>query len=242
MNLNIPNPIDELIAQFNRINLANNMAFQTSYMKCVPNFNGDPDELQRFIKICEQIIDSFYDVANPNNFQNVYIINSIINKLEGNAQIIANINSCNNWVDLRNVLVRNFSDQRDESCLNRDLTSMRQKPTKTPKQFYERVLHTLNIICLYIDIHENIAANRILKRNLYQDLALKTFLAGLRDPLGTTIRTMRPNDLAEAIQFVNQEENISYFQNLRNLNFKPQNSPPRQPKQNFNPSQYFQPS
>lgn len=44
-------------------------------------------------------------------------------------------------------------------------------------------------------------------------LTLRTFLAGLRDPLGTIIRGMRPKDLNEAKQFIMQEENVHHFRN-----------------------------
>lgn len=187
--------------------------FKPEYLNCVPTFDGNPNDLNRYITICQSLIDNFYDQTNPTNFQNTYLINSLISKLTGNAKLVINIQNVNRWEDLKNVLQRNFADQRDETCLNRDLVLMKQLPQEKPFEFYDRILHILNLLCSYVDSHENLVQSRTLKRNLYNDLALKTFLSGLREPLGTTIRCMRPINLAQALQFVTQENNTHYFQN-----------------------------
>ncbi|KAJ8913256.1 hypothetical protein NQ315_012874 [Exocentrus adspersus] len=41
---------------------------------------------------------------------------------------------------------------------------------------------------------------------------LKTFLAALKEPFGSTIRAMRPTTLAQALQFITEEDNIRYLQ------------------------------
>lgn len=197
----------------------NNNNFDVAYLKCVPQFNGDSNELHRFLRISDQIIETYYDRVNQNNFRNVYLLNSLLNKLEGNAKVVVNINKVDNWDELRNVLIRNFSDRRDEACLNRDLSNLKQKFNETANQFYDRCLHLLTIICSYVKIHEVNQNDIDLKRELYNKLTLKTFLAGLRDPLGTTVRTMKPVDLAEAISFVNEEENIKYMQQQGSQNY-----------------------
>lgn len=213
-----------------------NMAqFKPEYLKCVPEFDGNPNDLNRYLSTCQSLIDNFYNSANQRDFQNVFLLNSLIGKLTGTAKIIVNIQNVTTWDDLKAVLHRNFADQRDESCLNRDLVMLKQNSNESPNQFYDRILHLLNLLCSYIDSHENSDAGRILKKGLYNDLALKTFLSGLKEPLGTTIRCMKPNSLAEALQYVTQEHNNNYFQNFaRNQpqNFNKSNSRP-QPVQQF---------
>ncbi|KAJ8910720.1 hypothetical protein NQ315_005894 [Exocentrus adspersus] len=73
--------------------------------------------------------------------------------LEGRAEEVVAINGANNWDDIKNALIQNFGDQRDENCLNQDLVNLRQKPNETPYQFHENVIHLLNTICNYIDLH-----------------------------------------------------------------------------------------
>lgn len=204
--------------------------FKTEYLNCVPQFDGNPNELYRYLNICEGFIKKFYKQNDPTCFENIYLINCLISKLSGNAKIIVSIQNCDTWDCLKATLTRNFADQRDETCLNRDLVMLRQQPNEKAYQFYDNVLHLLNLLCSYIDIHELTEPAKLLKRTLYNDLALKTFLAGLREPLGTTIRCMRPKDLNEALQLVIQEDNIHYFQNLTN-----KNANYRQPVQNFKP-------
>lgn len=197
--------------------------FKTEYLNCVPEFDGNPNELGRYLSICESILSSFYDRRNPDSFHNVYLLNSLISKLKGNARLVINIQNVNSWDELKLVLTRNFADQRDETCLNRDLVLMKQLPNEKPQQFYDRCLNILNLLCSYVNCHEATDAAKELKRDLYQNLALKTFLSGLKEPLGTTIRCMKPNSLSQALQYVIQEDNAQYFQNFTNKNFmKPQ--------------------
>lgn len=218
-------------------NLDNNMAagFKPEYLNCVPSFDGNPNDLNRFLGVCESIVINFYDRENPNSFHNVYLLQSIVSKLTGNARTVANIQNSQTWDELKGVLRRNFADQRDETCLNRDLVVMRQLPNEKVQDFYDKILNVLNLLCSYVDLHGETQASKILKKNLYYDLALKTFLCGLREPLGTTIRCMRPGSLTEALQFVVEEENTRYFQNVTTKNFqKPNNFQNRFNQQNPN--------
>lgn len=195
-------------------NINSNMSqFKPEYLNCVPTFDGNPNDLNRYISTCQTLIDNFYNAQSANDFQNIYLLNSLISKLSGQAKLIINIQNVSTWDDLKDTLRRNFADQRDEACLNRDLVMMKQLPNEKPSQFYDNVLHILNLLCSFIDSHETTSAAKILKRNLYNDLALKTFLSGLKEPLGTTIRCMRPQSLMQAFQFVSEEHNVNYFQN-----------------------------
>lgn len=213
-NLNIEDRhlIDNFLNSSN--NNLNNMAntFKPEYLNCVPTFDGNATELNRYLTTCQTLINNFYDGAHPDNFQNIYLINSLISKLNGNARLVINIQNVTTWAELKDTLTRNFADRRDESCLTRDLVMLKQLPHETPQTFYDKCLELLNLLCSYVDAHEQ-APSAGVKRDLYQKLALKTFLSGLREPLGTTVRCMRPQTLSEAVQLVIQEGNVKYFQN-----------------------------
>lgn len=203
--------------------------FKVEYLNCVPTFDGNPNDLNRFLNICDSLINQFYDAANPNNFQNTFLLNSLVSKLSGSAKLVVNIQNVNTWQELKDTLHRNFADQRDESCLTRDLVLMKQNSNENPSQFFDRCLQLLNLLCSYTDSHETTADAKTLKRSLYTNLTLKTFLAGLKEPLGTTIRSMRPVDMNQALQFIIQEENIHYYQNFTRPSPKPHhnsNGPP----------------
>lgn len=208
--------------------------FKPEYLSCIPQFDGNPNDLNRYLAVCQSIINSFYIEADPNNFQNVYLLNCLIGKLTGNAKLVLGIQTINTWNDVKDVLQRNFADQRDEACLNRDLVMLKQASTENPNQFYDRILHILNLLCAYVDSHENTDAAKLLKKNLYNNLALTTFLSGLKEPLGTTIRCMRPTNLATALQYVTQESNNHYFQSLNKQNIQKTHSQNFRPNYNFN--------
>ncbi|KAJ8967270.1 hypothetical protein NQ314_002998 [Rhamnusium bicolor] len=207
--------------------------FKPEYLSCVPQFDGNPNELNRVLSTCDSVITAFYDATNPNNFHNVYLLNSLIGKLTGSAKVVVNIQSVTTWNELKDTLYRNFADQRDEACLNRDLVLLKQFPNEKPQQFFDRCLQILNLICSYVDIHEEQVEAKILKRDLYNKLTLKTFLSGLTEPMGKTIRCMRPTDMNQALQFIIQEENIQYYQNFTSKNFIKQAPVQNKPVNNF---------
>ncbi len=238
------------------VNLPVTMAqFKPEYLSCVPKFEGNPCELNRYLATCKSLIDNFYDTVNVNCFQNIFLINSLIGKLSGNARLVVNVQNVSTWDGLKNTLTRHFADRRDESCLNRDLVLTKQNANETPQSYYDRILELLNLLCSYVDAHDDVATAQI-KRNLYTELALKTFLAGLREPLGNTIRCMSPKDLADAIQLVIRESNTKYFQNQPNHNNSNANHTKPKPQQhqfrfngptrnfgynNYTPNQFKQP-
>jgi len=48
-----------------------------------------------------ELIDNFYNTANQRDFQNVFLLNSLIGKLTGTAKIIVNIQNVTTWDDLK---------------------------------------------------------------------------------------------------------------------------------------------
>lgn len=191
-----------------------------SSMQIIPNYDGNPNQLHRFITTCELILTKYYDVTNPDCFNNSMLLHQILNKIQGKAEEIVNINGVNSWEQLKSVLLKNFGDQRDENCLNRDLVNMKQE-NESPQDYYNRCMHILNTIINYINLHENVEAVKQCKRNFFQAQTLKTFLAGLKEPLGTTLRAMRPHDMPTALNYIKEEQNIKYFQkanNTQNIN------------------------
>lgn len=181
-------------------------------LKIVPVFNGDPNKLYRFIKTGEAVLNQYYDAENPTCFSNTVILSSIIGKLEGKAEEVININGAVTWEEIKLTLIQNFADQRDENSLNRDLVNMRQRDNENAQTYYERCLSLLNCITNYVDLHETDVNLRICKRKFFSAQTLRTYLAGLKEPLGSTIRAMRPEDMPSALQFIKEEENIAYLQ------------------------------
>lgn len=182
----------------------------------VPNYDGNPNQLYRFISTSESILTQFYIANEPNNFQNQIVLQNILGKLKGRAEEAVNIHGSQTWASVKSVLLQHFSDQRDENALNRDLVSLKQE-NETPQQFYIRCMQLLNTIINYVSLHETDENLKTGKRTFFTAQTLKTFLAGLKEPLGSTIRAMRPADMPTALMFVKEEQNIQYLQkNMHN--------------------------
>ncbi|ENN74717.1 hypothetical protein YQE_08708, partial [Dendroctonus ponderosae] len=98
--------------------------FRPEYLKCVPEFDGKPNDLNRYLLSCQSLIDNFYNAANQLDFRNVFLLNSLIGKLTGTAKIIVNIQNVTTWDDLKAVIKMN-NYHVDSDGLDRKMRNMK---------------------------------------------------------------------------------------------------------------------
>lgn len=181
-------------------------------LRMVPEFDGNTNVLTRFIKLCDQLVATYVSREPGSEFANLALINGILNKVTGPAARLINTNGIpENWTGIRSALVNNFSDQRDETSLYNDLALLTQG-SSTPQEYYETCQNLFGTIMTYVSLHETVQTTIESKRNLYQKLTLQSYLRGLRDPLGSRIRCMRPETIEKALEFVQEEMNTLYLQ------------------------------
>lgn len=181
-------------------------------LRPVPEFDGNPNVLTRFIKICDQIVAKYLCTQPGNDLNNLCLLNGILNKITGPAARTINSNGIpENWLGIRNALINNFADQRDETALYNDLSLLTQG-SSTPQEFYEKCQNLFSIIMTYVTLHESLPTTIEAKRDLYKKLTLQSFVRGLREPLGSRIRCMRPITIEKALEFVQDEINVMYVQ------------------------------
>jgi hypothetical protein len=203
-------------------------------LRLVPDFEGNPNVLTRFIKICDELVATFMGTGPGSTLTNLCLLNGILNKIKGDAARTINSNGIpDSWTDIRNSLVNNFSDQRDETALYNDISTSVQG-NMTPQQFYDHCQNLFGTIMTYISLHEAIATTVESKRTLYRKVTLQAFVRGLKEPLGSRIRCMRPETIEKALEFVQEEVNIMYVKQ-RNDPFKPQYSQRNMPPMPFAP-------
>lgn len=224
--------------------------FDAKILEIVPKFDGNPLELSSYLETANTLISNFWDTRpdHANCVQNVTIIYGIYSKLIGKAREVYSISINKDWQSIKTSLIAHFGDQRDENGLLFDLDQLRQTNHETPLQFHTRVMSNLSALHNYIDTHETIEATKQLKKQFYNTHALKIFLAGLKEPLGSSIRAMRPECLASARQFIISENNIRHLQKPHIPQVTPKfNVPtftqyfPNQPFQNQQFNQFNQP-
>lgn len=181
-------------------------------LRVVPEFDGNPHVLTRFINLCDQIVIAHFDVTPGHDLQNLSLLNGILNKITGPAARLINSQGiADSWNGIRNALINNFADHRDETALYNDL-SLQTQGSSTPQEFYERCQNLFSTIMTYISLHENIATTIEAKRTLYRKLTLQSYLRGLKEPLGSRIRCMRPESMEKALEYVQEELNTLYLQ------------------------------
>lgn len=181
-------------------------------LRLVPEFDGNPHILTRFINLCDQIVEVYLRPVPGQELQNLALVNGILNKITGPAARLINSNGIpETWIGIRNALINNFADHRDETALYSDL-SLQTQGSSTPQEFYERCQNLFSTIMTYVSLHENVPTTVEAKRNLYQKLTLQAYLRGLKDPLGSRVRCMRPASMEKALEFVQEELNTLYMQ------------------------------
>ncbi|XP_045769769.1 uncharacterized protein LOC123870486 [Maniola jurtina] len=182
-------------------------------LKFLPNFDGNSHTLTRFINLADELVRSFLNPAQEYDLSNLSLISGILNKITGSAARTISANGISDdWNKIKATLINSFSDYRDEIALITDLTYLIQG-SDTVQIFYEKVQNLLCTLITYVELHDTVKTTVDVKRTLYQKLALKTFLKGLREPLGSRVRCMRPPTLQTALEFAKEELNIIHLQN-----------------------------
>lgn len=244
----------KLEAVFAKLSIAdqqtNNMAppnFDSKLLDIVPKFDGNPLELSSYLETSNRLINTYWNTQTTDCVQNVTIIYGIYSKLIGKAREVYSICVSKDWKTVKDALIAHFGDQRDENGLLFDLDQLRQSNNESSLQFHTRVMSNLSALHNFIDTHNEIGDETSVrvKKDFYNLHALKIFLAGLKEPLGSTIRAMKPKDLAEARQQIISENNIRHLQKPFQNNHSNNNPGNKQrfhqpqiqhPQHNFNPN------
>lgn len=209
-------------------------------LRLVPDFDGNPNILTRFISICDQLVTKYLSTAQGSEFSNACLLNGILNKITGTAACTINSNGIpDSWIGIRAALINNFSDQRDETTLYNDL-SLATQGNKSPQEFFDHCMTLFSTIMTYVTLHETVPTTVTAKRDLYRKVTMQAFVRGLKEPLGSRIRCMRPTTIEKALEYVQEELNIIYLQQ-RNEPHRNHYTPkvPSHPSTSLNPPHPF---
>ncbi|XP_072380658.1 uncharacterized protein [Diabrotica undecimpunctata] len=125
------------------------------YLDMIPEFHGDVALLPRFIDICQKLVNKFYNITDPTDFQNEYLTSSILAKIKGDAAI--NISSCTirTWENLKDALLNTYADKRDVYTLSIEITHLKQG-NESPFEFLQKIQHLLNFQISLLQTGSNI--------------------------------------------------------------------------------------
>lgn len=206
-------------------NNSDNMAREINYQQLrlfldiIPNFSGDPCELNNFIGACDE---TFVQYANESEFIKKLIFRGIIGKLRGKAlTLISSRIELDTWDKIKEILKVSFTDQRSFTCLLHELHSLKPNPKESPYNFGIRCQYTRSLIFSSINNDNTMDhVQKIAQISNIEKLILVTFLKYLPPQIQTGVRLKNPDCLEIAMQYVIEEENFNSIVNegKRNLN------------------------
>lgn len=180
----------------------NRARFRKEYLNMVPEYNGEPELLSRFINACERLIVKFHNTDDPDCFENVYLLDSLLSKIRGPASVIVFSNPTETWGEVRDSLLNNFGDRRDSATLTQELCAMKQKSGEDGYKFYERLNNKLQTTLSKLRSETDDAEERAYNTNYIRKLGLRCLLKGFEEPLGSFMRTKNPTNMAEAARIL----------------------------------------
>lgn len=205
----------------------------------LPSFDGNPIKLHSFIKAVDNLI-PLLEAARDTPVYRAWI-QAIRTKIQGEADNVLELYGTNlDWPEIKNNLITHYSDRRDEVSLSRDLFKLHQ--TTTVEFFYGEVCNIISLLINLLNLSTNNEEVKTAKSALYQEMGLKVFLAGLKEPLGPIIRAQSPNTLKEALRLCLEERNYNYVKNpFKQLPVVPPRPPATQYRTFQQPPHSYQP-
>lgn len=238
---------ENLIQDISNLNIADmtTPVLKKEYLDMIPEFHGDTKLLSRFIEVCEKLVNKFYNIADPSDFQNEYLMASILSKIKGEAA--SNIATCTvaNWTNLKKALLDTYSDKRDCYTLNIEMTELKQS-NESAFEFYNRVKEILNLQIAYISTQINREEQGVLI-GYFQNYAVRILLRGLKEPLGNLMRTKNPSDMNSALNMLTNDFQLESFSRVHqkfNMTPKPKqfiNNTHNRPAFRQNPQLMYRP-
>lgn len=226
-NLNRPIALQlrrPILGNLNNLNNANMVdqaailpgGFHVSLLGEISYFNGQTAALSEFIRSFELLNDQFSQPNDPNAYINKLLLNAARNRLKDQALEVVAGQNIGTWLDLKNILIENFADQRSELNLNADLIRLRQMQKESPIDFYNRCISMLAILNSKISLTNDAIEVKNYRIAQAKQTALKTFITGLAEPMGSFVRSRNPVTLENALTIVKEEIDIRYFRNSQN--------------------------
>ncbi|KAJ8914119.1 hypothetical protein NQ315_016194, partial [Exocentrus adspersus] len=177
------------------------MSFTTEFaFKIIPHFDGDRQNLHKYISCCQVVWDSATTRANQQMFLNIAKA-----RLSGPAYNLIKYKNINDWDSLKTVLQEQYLERRTIAQIQRELLSTRQNFNEDVSSFANRI----EMLTLDLDdacIASEGQASKTVIQNLNAKSALKAFVEGLQPNLKFIIKASRYTEIHEAVEAACEEE------------------------------------
>lgn len=189
-------------------------------IKNLPEFVGNTKDIHNFIKAVDPISNL---LAQTPAATQPFWLQAIRNKIKGEASDRLRLHGePSTWIEIKNCLLRHFTDHRDLRTLYNQLNNIKQ--TGSVQRFYDDILEIVTALNVKINSEENNEniKEMLIERNLTE--GLQTFMAGIREPIKTILLSRNPDSLNTAFEIAIQIQDNSFKTNtFNNTNYRASN-------------------
>lgn len=186
----------------------------STFHKSIPEFDGNVENLNRFIACCDHFQSSL-----PDNSMKVTFLKALVRKFIGRAFDFYNKkDNWESWDELKLALKSYFSPTQSFEGYQIELCKCKQDKLSV-REFGERIekiLVEINKISNRIEIAGENGGKFFKIQN--EKLAVKSFLNGLNEPLKTILRSRKYNLIQDAIKDAIEIENEEILNKMQTIN------------------------
>ncbi|KAF2885871.1 hypothetical protein ILUMI_20302 [Ignelater luminosus] len=163
-------------------------------IEMLPIFDGTNST--RFLEHCQLLIDTFYDTTNLGCTQNKFLLQSIKSKFSNAVYSKVSSFSIDTWAQMKEVLLQQFGDPREESEILQTMLKLKQYNTSVDIYYdqFSKLLEAL--INKTVDI----------RKALYMNLAIEHFIKNLHPQIRVFVQNKNPTTLPNAYEIAKQTE------------------------------------
>lgn len=192
-NIELNNNTDNLNSNPNNNNNNTEMATTITTMdliKIMTPFDGTSGTLNRFIRNGDRVI------ATANNNEDL-VTDLLRTKITGKAnEMLISVGDPNDWSTIKNHLQTQFSDRRTLETILHKLNTISQG-NKPLELYYAEISDLQTALLNSVDTTKSVEF-RAGQNEVYLDIVLKSFIAGLDSQLGYIVRANKPTNIKEA--------------------------------------------
>lgn len=200
--------------------------------KFIKPFDGSREKLNSFLTNCNNAINLTSDA------QKTILFKYILSQLEGKAETACFIKDFDTWEQLCEFLKTQFGEKKHYAHLLTDLQECRQSYNEPVNQFALKIETCLSKLLTEVTLSNRKKSELAGRTAAMEDLALHTFLLGLKPEISNLVRAKDPSNLNEAINFATSEEKILNLFHKRNQPHSTSHRLGSKPQQAFRPSAY----
>lgn len=195
----------------------------STFYKSIPEFDGNVDNLNRFLACCDHFHSNLPSIEIKQTF-----LKSLVRKLVGRAFDFYNKKETwTSWDELKLALKSYFSPTQSFEGYQIELCKCKQDKFSVREfgEKIEKILVEINKISNRIEVEGSNGGKFFKIQN--EKLAIKSFLNGLNEPLKTILRSRKYDLIQDAIRDAIEIENEEILNRMQSVSIAEPNTPPK---------------